>query len=126
MVQQVTHNIKVSVDTHFEGAIITDIRKQYAFSYEIVIENNSNQKVQLLSRYWLIKDALNETEIVEGKGVIGRQPVLAPGEIHTYKSGCLLTAPFGSMQGHYIMTTPFAEIEVGIPLFKLSVPFAMN
>ncbi|MEZ4875579.1 MAG: Co2+/Mg2+ efflux protein ApaG [Flavobacteriaceae bacterium] len=126
MVQQVTHNIKVSVETAFEGSFLTDHKKHYAFSYAVLIENNSQHSVQLKSRFWLIKDALNETETVEGEGVIGEQPILEPGGKHQYNSGCILVSPFGSMQGHYKMKTPFAEIEVGIPLFKLSAPFAMN
>ncbi|MEZ4778444.1 MAG: Co2+/Mg2+ efflux protein ApaG [Flavobacteriaceae bacterium] len=126
MVQQVTHNIKVSVETNFEGSFYSDHKKQYAFSYTVLIENQSQHAVQLKSRFWLIKDALNETETVEGEGVIGEQPIIEPGTKHQYNSGCILVSPFGSMQGYYKMKTPFAEIEVGIPLFKLSAPFAMN
>ena len=126
MVQQVTHNIKVSVETHFEGSFYSDHKKQFAFSFEILIENQSQHPVQLKTRFWLIKDALNETETVEGQGVIGEQPLINPGASHRYNSGCVLVSPFGSMQGHYIMQTPFQKIEVCIPLFKLSVPFAMN
>ncbi|MBW2936648.1 Co2+/Mg2+ efflux protein ApaG [Aureisphaera sp. CAU 1614] len=126
MVQQVTHNIKVSVETYFEGSFYSDQKKQYAFSYEVLIENQSQHSVQLNSRFWLIKDALNETETVEGEGVIGEQPIIEPGGKHQYNSGCVLVSPFGSMQGYYKMKTPFSEIEVTIPLFKLNAPFAMN
>ncbi len=86
----------------------------------------SQHSVQLKSRYWLIKDALNETETVEGEGVIGEQPILQPGGKHQYSSGCVLVSPFGSMQGHYTMQTPFQQIEVTIPIFTLNAPFAMN
>lgn len=126
MVQQVTHNIKVSVETSFEGSFYSDHKKQYAFSYTVIIENQSQHPVQLKSRFWLIKDALNETETVEGEGVIGEQPIIEPGAKHQYNSGCILVSPFGSMQGYYKMKTPFTEIEVGIPLFKLNASFAMN
>jgi len=82
----------------------------------------------LNSRHWEILDALNNTEFVDGEGVIGKKPVLKPGESHTYTSGCLLTSPFGAMQGHYNMinlnnTTKF---KVTIPAFKLSAQFALN
>ena len=68
-----------------------EYKPRYAFGYMITIENQSNDSVQLKSRFWEIKDALNNTEYVTGEGVIGKKPVLKPGESHTYKSGCLLT-----------------------------------
>ncbi|MEM7185851.1 MAG: Co2+/Mg2+ efflux protein ApaG [Bacteroidota bacterium] len=126
MVQRVTKGIKVSVETQFEGAFYRDHKKQYAFSYQVVIENLSDTEVQLTSRYWLIKDALNNTEVVEGPGVIGQQPIIRPGQKHEYNSGCILIAPYGSMQGYYRMKSGDEEIKVMIPLFKLNAPFAMN
>lgn len=126
MVQQVTQGIKVSVETQFEGTIYRDHKKQYAFSYLVTIENQSEIQVQLTSRYWIIKDALNNSEVVEGPGVIGQQPVIEPGEKHEYNSGCVLLSPYGSMQGYYKMITQEKEIKASIPLFKLSAPFAMN
>ncbi|MDC8003261.1 Co2+/Mg2+ efflux protein ApaG [Aureisphaera galaxeae] len=126
MIQLTTQGIKVSVESNYENAFYNKQQKQYAFSYRITIENNSPESIQLISRYWLIKDALNHTVVVEGKGVIGQQPIIDPGKAHTYESGCLLISPFGSMQGHYDMVTNSKNIKVGIPLFKLNAPFAMN
>ncbi|MCH2489500.1 MAG: Co2+/Mg2+ efflux protein ApaG [Flavobacteriales bacterium] len=128
MVQQVTQGIKVSVETRFEGTFYTDYKMQYAFKYTITIENLSKDAVQLTSRYWLIKDALHKNEIVEGEGVIGKKPVIQPGDRHTYSSGCLLHAPIGSMQGHYTMVnlSSTKELKVSIPVFKLSAPFSIN
>ena len=96
--------------------------------YKIAIENRGKDAVQLQSRHWKIYDALNNTEFVDGEGVIGQKPVLKPGEIHTYSSGCLLTSPFGAMQGHYGMVnlTTTKKFRVTIPAFKLSAQFALN
>lgn len=128
MVQQVTRGIKISVKTNFEGTLLRSAESRYAFSYHITIENQSNDSVQLTSRFWEIKDALNHTEIVQGEGVIGQKPVLKPGERHTYQSGCLLNSPFGSMSGYYNMVsfTSTQKFRVKIPTFKLSAPFAVN
>ena len=126
MVQQVTKGIKVTVRTQFEGSYFQDLKERYAFSYLVSIENCSEIEVQLTSRYWLIKDALNHTEVVEGPGVIGLQPIIPPGGRHQYSSGCVLVSPYGSMQGHYVMNVSDKELKVGIPLFKLHAPFAMN
>jgi ApaG protein len=128
MIQQVTSGIKISVETNFEGTFYKNYKMQFAFGYRITIENQSKDSVQLTSRFWKIKDALNKTEIVQGEGVIGKKPVLKPGESHTYNSGCLLTAPFGSMSGYYNMVnfTSTKKFKVSIPSFKLSAPFALN
>ncbi|MFL1897018.1 Co2+/Mg2+ efflux protein ApaG [Aquimarina sp. 2-A2] len=128
MVEQITKGIKISVDTTFEGTFIKNNRVFYAFAYIISIENQSSDVVQLTSRFWKIKDALNFVETVEGEGVIGKKPVLQPGETHTYSSGCLLHSPFGSMKGFYNMInfTSTARFKVFIPSFKLSTPFALN
>ena len=128
MVQQVTSGIKISVETSFEGSFYKNHKMTFAFGYQITIENQSKDSVQLTSRFWRIKDALNNTEIVQGEGVIGQKPVLKPGESHTYNSGCLLTSPFGSMRGHYNMInfTSSKKFKVTIPSFKLSAPFALN
>ncbi|WP_397363617.1 Co2+/Mg2+ efflux protein ApaG [Olleya sp. R77988] len=128
MVQQVTRGIKISVETNFEGTFYKNYKINFAFGYKVTIENQSKDSVQLNARHWTIYDALNDTEIVAGEGVIGKKPVLKPGESHTYSSGCLLTSPFGAMIGHYSMVnfTTTKKFNVTIPSFKLSAPFALN
>ncbi|RXJ46089.1 Co2+/Mg2+ efflux protein ApaG [Gelidibacter gilvus] len=128
MVQQVTSGIKISVQTTFEGTFYKNYKVHFAFGYKVTIENQSKGAVQLNSRHWKIYDALNNIEIIEGEGVIGKKPVLKPGESHTYTSGCLLSSPFGAMHGHYNMVnfTTTNKFKVYIPSFKLSAPFALN
>jgi ApaG protein len=128
MVQQVTKGIKISVETTFEGTFYKNYKVHFAYGYKVTIENQSKDSVQLVSRHWHILDALNNVEIIEGEGVIGKKPVLKPGESHTYTSGCLLTSPFGAMQGHYNMVnfTTTKKFRVTVPNFKLSAPFALN
>lgn len=128
MVQQVTRGIKISVDTTFEGTFYKNYKMHFAFGYVVTISNQSKDSVQLMARHWKIKDALNVPETVDGEGVIGKKPVLKPGESHTYSSGCLLTSPFGSMEGFYQMVnfTTTRKFRVKIPTFKLSAPFALN
>ncbi|MAP54306.1 Co2+/Mg2+ efflux protein ApaG [Altibacter sp.] len=128
MVQQVTQGIKVSVETSFEGTFYKNYKIYYAFGYTITIENQSKDVVQLTTRHWKIKDALNDLEVVEGEGVIGKKPVLQPGTSHSYSSGCLLLSPFGAMHGYYAMVnfSSTRKFRVAIPSFKLSAPFAMN
>lgn len=100
----------------------------YAFGYTITIENLSKDSVQLTARHWDIFDALKEMETIDGEGVIGRKPVIAPRKSHTYSSGCLLTSPIGAMHGYYQMVNldTADEFEVEIPAFKFAAPFAIN
>jgi ApaG protein len=91
--------------------------------YHIRIENESADTVQLLSRFWRITDASGAFNIVEGEGVVGEQPVLAPGQSHDYVSGCPLSTPSGSMEGHYVFQRADGSLfEAAIPFFPLAAP----
>ena len=128
MVTQITRGIKVSIKTSFEGTYYKESKLHYAFEYIVKIENQSKELVQLNSRHWNILDSLNDDETVDGEGVIGKKPVLKPGEVHTYSSGCLLASPYGAMFGFYSMINlnSTKKFKVVIPTFKLSAPFALN
>lgn len=128
MVQQVTNGIKISVISNFEGTSYRNYRLYFAFSYQVSIENQSNDTVQLLERHWKIFDSLNHTEIVEGSGVIGKKPILKPSQKHTYKSNCFLTSPIGAMNGFYKMVNFSTSklFKVYIPTFQLMVSSIHN
>lgn len=128
MVQQVTNGIKISVTSNFEGTSYRNFRLYFAFSYEVTIENQSNDTVQLLERQWTIFDSLNHNEIVEGSGVIGKKPILKPTEKYTYRSNCFLTSPIGAMKGFYNMInfTTSSNFKVYIPTFQLMVSSIHN
>lgn len=128
MVTQITSGIKISVATRFEGTYYKEYEMLYAFSYEITIENLSNDIVQLQARHWEILDSLNFTETVDGEGVVGQTPIIIPGDKYIYSSGCMLHSTIGAMNGFYTMLnfTTSENFQVQIPTFKLSVPFAIN
>lgn len=128
MTTQVTKGIKISVNTNFEGTFFKNYKMHYAFGYTITIENQSKDTVQLTSRHWNIYDSLNDMETLDGEGVIGKKPIIQPGESHTYNSGCLLTSPIGAMNGHYNMNNlnTNEKFRVFIPTFKFSAQFALN
>lgn len=128
MVSQITRGIKISVLTSFEGTFFKNYKIHFAFTYHVTIENQSKDSVQLTTRHWEIYDALNNLEVVDGEGVIGKKPVIKPGESYTYSSGCLLSSPIGAMKGYFNMVnfTSTRSFRVIIPTFKLSAPFAIN
>lgn len=97
------------------------------FAYHIRIENHGERTVQLESRHWVITDANERVEEVEGPGVVGEQPVLAPGSSFEYTSFCPLGTPFGTMEGTYRMIVNTGEsFDAEIPRFTLTQPLAIN
>src|SRR6267378_4381961 len=99
MVTKVTKGIKVTVSTKFQEGYSRPDQNDFLFSYRINIQNNSDYTVQLLSRHWSIFDSCGEFREVKGEGVVGQQPVLAPGEHYEYESACNLTTDMGKMKG---------------------------
>jgi ApaG protein len=98
-------------------------RGRWFWAYHIRIENASDRVVQLLTRHWIITDGRGARHTVEGEGVVGEQPVIAPGASFDYVSGCPLTTPTGSMQGSYLMVDEAGmAFHVAIPKFGLTAP----
>ncbi|MDM0074872.1 Co2+/Mg2+ efflux protein ApaG [Variovorax sp. J2P1-59] len=92
----------------------------YTFAYAVTVTNNGKVAAQLIARHWIINDASGHTQEVNGLGVIGQQPLLAPGESFRYTSGCRLQAPSGTMHGSFFIVTEQGErFDVPIPMFVL-------
>ncbi|MYL99013.1 Co2+/Mg2+ efflux protein ApaG [Novosphingobium sp. FGD1] len=91
--------------------------------YHIRIENETGETLQLMTRHWRITDARGHVEVIEGEGVVGEQPVIAHGRSHDYVSGCPLSTPQGSMEGHYTFARADGrEFTALIPFFPLAAP----
>ena len=101
---------------------------EFMFAYRITIENHNSFTVKLLRRHWQIFDSNAEYREVEGDGVVGMQPVIAPGEHYQYVSGCNLKTEIGKMSGSYTMQDldTMREFKVKIPAFDLIVPIKLN
>ena len=92
----------------------------YVFSYTITVTNTGDVPAQLIARHWIITNELGHVEEVKGLGVVGRQPLLQPGESFEYTSGCQLRTPTGTMQGTYLCVNQEGDIfSCEIPLFVL-------
>lgn len=124
---QTTDGIRVDVVTRFSSERSAPLRSLWFFAYTVTITNESGAPARLLRRRWIITDAEGRVEHVEGAGVVGETPRLAPGETFTYTSGCPLRTPFGSMRGGYEMVRDDGtSFEVAIPTFRLLQPNALN
>ena len=123
MYRAVTRQIVVTVEPNFMPERSVVDRGQYFWSYTIVITNAGNETVQLQTRHWIITDATGHQENVRGEGVIGEQPVLAPGERFEYTSGVPLPTASGFMTGRYQMVSESGErFEIDVPTFSLDSP----
>ncbi len=123
MYNSITSDISVSVLPVYIDERSKPEEGMYFWAYRVVVENRSNERVQLLSRYWHITDGNGLVEEVNGLGVVGEQPVIEPGESFEYTSGCPLDTPSGIMLGHYMMQKPDeSTIKIAIPAFSLDLP----
>jgi len=120
-----TDGIRVQVESRF--SVEHSAPAQWFFLYTVRISNQSTETVQLISRHWIIRDANGRVEEVRGPGVVGDQPVLAPGDSYEYTSGCPLPTPFGSMTGSYQMVTESGtEFDAEIAEFVLREPGSIH
>jgi len=118
-----TNGVVVRVSVSFLPEQSEPERGRWFWAYHIRIENASDRSVQLLTRHWIITDGRGARHSVEGEGVIGEQPMIAPGESFDYVSGCPLATPTGSMVGSYHMLgEEGAGFDVAIPRFSLLAP----
>src|SRR5271166_4649969 len=120
MYRAVTRQIEVTVEPNFLPERSSVERCEYFWSYTIVITNTGEETVQLQTRHWIITDATGRRQEVRGRGVIGEQPVLAPGERYEYTSGVPLPTASGIMTGSYQMVSESGEhFEIDVPTFSL-------
>lgn len=122
-----TNEFQVEVDTQYLPMQSDPEQGVYRFAYTITITNLGSTAAQLVAREWHILDAKGGEQQVRGLGVVGRQPLLQPGESHRYTSGCELPTPQGSMHGSYLCVSEEAEIfHTPIPLFVLDAQDASD
>jgi len=120
-------HIEVTVRAEYAETHSDTAHEHYVFIYDITIRNNGSLSAQLLRRHWLITDAEENVQEVEGEGVIGEQPDIQPGGTHRYQSYCVLPTPIGCMQGSYRMRAADGTLfDAPIPAFTLAVPGSLN
>ena len=119
----ITDGITVRVAVNFLPEQSRIEAGKWFWVYHIRIENDGLQAAQLLTRHWRITDGRGQVNLIEGEGVVGEMPTLAPGQSHDYVSGCPLTTPHGSMEGFYTFQREDGSlIEAAIPYFPLAAP----
>lgn len=123
MYSAVTRNIEVNVEPFYLADRSDPGEGRYVWAYRVTIDNQSDDFVKLLSRYWHITDGTGRVEEVRGPGVVGEHPELNPGDSYQYTSGCPLPTPSGIMVGSYTMRNGRGEtFDIDIPAFSLDIP----
>jgi len=127
MYSKKTKKINITVNPYFLDDQSEPEDQHFVWAYQVTIDNQSNDKVQLKNRYWKIIDSNGSEQEVRGEGVVGEQPILNPGEKFEYTSGTPLATPSGFMGGYYEMeTTEGKKFDAIIPQFSLDSPFVKN
>tara|TARA_Y100001970_G_scaffold88081_1_gene111179 strand:+ start:4196 stop:4588 length:393 start_codon:yes stop_codon:yes gene_type:complete len=127
MYSKTTKKINISVQPYYLEDQSEPDDAHYVWAYQVTIDNQSKERVQLVNRYWKIIDSNGIEQEVRGEGVVGEQPILNPGEKFEYTSGTPLSTPSGFMEGYYEMkTTKGNKFEAQIPQFSLDSPFITN
>ena len=118
-----THAIQVTVHPQYLPDQSDPAKAQFVWAYQARIENRGDVAVQLRSRHWKITDGLGRRQEVKGPGVVGKTPMLRPGEVFEYTSGTPLSTPSGIMGGTYQMVSETGErFDIEIPTFSLDMP----
>jgi ApaG protein len=121
------YEFSVSVRPQFVPEHSNPAEDKFLFAYTVTIRNTGDVTAQLISRHWVITDAHNKIEEVQGLGVVGEQPVLQPGEAFEYTSGCPIATPVGSMRGSYqCVAEDGTRFEAPIAEFLLSMPRTLH
>ncbi len=127
MSEAITNDIRVEVLSLYSPANSRPLQGAWVFQYTVRITNQGSDTVKLVSRHWIITDALEHVDEVQGPGVVGEQPVLAPGESFKYSSWCPLKTPTGVMRGTYQMVRPGGDqFDIEIAPFALKAPYTVN
>jgi ApaG protein len=125
--QEKHYDIAVSAETQYLADQSDEAAGRYVFAYTIAIHNAGSVAAQLISRHWVITDSQGLVQEVRGLGVVGAQPLLAPGERYEYTSGTSIATPVGTMRGTYQMVAEDGtRFEAVIPEFTLSVPRVLH
>ncbi len=125
--EALTRGVRVTVHSEYASGKSEPSRNQWFFLYTVTISNEGTETVQLLTRHWLITHGTGHIDEVRGPGVVGKQPILKPGESFEYTSGCPLPTPFGVMEGTYLMVTEAGErFDAKIAPFTLSEPYTVH
>jgi len=127
MAQDKRYEVSVSPQAQYLADQSDEPAGRFVFAYTVTLRNTGTVPAQLISRHWVITDANSQVQEVRGLGVVGEQPLLAPGESFQYTSGAAIATPVGTMRGTYQMVADDGtRFDAPIPEFTLSIPRTLH
>ncbi|WP_447553763.1 Co2+/Mg2+ efflux protein ApaG [Vreelandella sp. EE22] len=120
--------IEVSITPEYRAQESSDSESRYVFSYTVTVHNQSPHSVQLMARYWKITQGSGDAQEVRGKGVVGQQPLIGPGQRFRYTSRAILQTPVGVMEGAYTLLNTYTQRAFDVPIapFRLAAPCKLH
>lgn len=121
------YSINISTTCNYIDSQSSSQDERFVYTYTITIKNTGELAAQLINRHWIITDSNQDNQEVKGKGVVGEQPTILPGDSFTYTSGAILKTPIGSMHGSYQMVSEDGtSFNATIPAFTLAPPYSLH
>ncbi|WP_442488985.1 Co2+/Mg2+ efflux protein ApaG [Halomonas litopenaei] len=117
-------DVRVDVEPSYREDESSPMENRFVFSYTVTVHNHSPGNIQLMARFWKITQTSGQVQEVRGKGVVGKQPMIGPGQTFQYTSRAILDGPVGFMEGAYtcVDTASQRPFEVPITVFRLATP----
>jgi ApaG protein len=116
--------LRVSVDrVVYQPHVATPSDRPHCFVYFITIHNDTEGPITIKGRKWVVTNDRGEITAVEGDGVVGQFPKIAPGDEFTYNSCHLLDSGSAVAEGSYLgVDAAGKRVVTRIPKFKMVVP----
>ena len=123
--KEITNYISVSVNPEYLHQQSEPSDNHFTWAYHVKIENSGNTNVQVLARHWKITDIKGHSHEIVGDGLVGKQPILKPGEVFKYSSGTPLSTSSGFMSGSFLVISEDGELfNAIVPSFSLDSPLS--
>ncbi|MDP0501092.1 MAG: ApaG domain [Verrucomicrobiota bacterium JB022] len=96
--------------------------RPHLFIYHLTIQNDSDRRVTLLARKWVITYPDGEMDVVEGDKIVGQEPVLHPGDHFSYNSFHLTGRDCIAQGAFFGLDDGDNRVHVRIPSFEMPIP----
>lgn len=126
----ITGGVKVTVSAYYMHDQSNSYDFKHTFAYKVRIKNQTGSDIRLIRRSWIITDSMEGRTMIDGTGVVGKTPLLKPGEEFAYVSSVCVRGFHSTMVGSYLFMNlnhpRFKQFNVAIPSFDLIVPHINN
>lgn len=116
MYRKITNDIEVEVTPEYVTERSMPEQDHYFYAYKVTITNRSNNTIQIKRRHYIIRDGKGATREIEGRGVVGQNPIITPNQSFSFTGYCPLSTSTGNMRGEYVVETTNDSYSIKFPL----------